>query len=82
MKETATEQLVHALFAQEQRHLGLSHLDPDEGGVSLVRTAADTACYWVFAESIQAAPYVTIPKRNMRKGYLVDIGRMFAADGA
>jgi len=50
---------VHALFLGEQRRLGLSHLDPDEGGASLVRTAADTACYLVFAESIQAAPYVT-----------------------
>jgi len=60
MTETATQQLVHALFTQEPRHLGLSFLDPDEGGVSLVRTAADTACYRVFAESIQAAPYVTI----------------------
>jgi hypothetical protein len=49
---------------------------------SLLRTAADTACYRVFAESIQAAPYVTIPERNTRKGYLVGIGRMFAdADG-
>ena len=34
MTETVTEQLVHALFTQEQRHLGLSYLAPDEGGVT------------------------------------------------
>jgi len=56
--ETARERLVHAAFAQEPRHLGLSYLDPHGGDASLVRAAADEARYRVFAESIPAAPYV------------------------
>lgn len=56
--ETAAERLTSALFAQRPRHIELSYLEADEDSVSLARATAEAAHYEVFADSIQAAPYV------------------------
>ncbi len=79
--ETAMERLVHAVFVQEPRHLGLFYLDPHGGDVSLVRAAADEARYQVFAESIPAAPYVATDgpwdsyERGLRRKFRSEIRR-------
>ena len=58
--EAAAGQLSHALISRKPRRVELSFLSPDDAGVPLVRAAAEAAGYRVLAESIQAAPYVTI----------------------
>jgi CelD/BcsL family acetyltransferase involved in cellulose biosynthesis len=58
--EPAVEQLARALFSQEPRRIALSFMLPTDAGVSMARSAADVARYRVFADSIDAAPYIAI----------------------
>jgi len=56
--EATAGQLGHAMFSRQPRGVDLSFLSPADAGVSSARKAADAAGYRVFAESVQAAPYV------------------------
>jgi len=58
--ESAAEELSRALFSGEPRGVALSYLSPDDAGVALARSAADAARYRVYADSVEAAPYVAI----------------------
>jgi CelD/BcsL family acetyltransferase involved in cellulose biosynthesis len=58
--EPALERLSRAIFSQQPRRVVLSYMVPTDAGVSVARSAAEVARYRMFAESVQAAPYITI----------------------
>lgn len=55
--ETAAKELARALFSRKARRIELSFMSPADA--SLVHAAAEAARYTLFAESLQALPYIT-----------------------
>ena len=60
--EVVVKQLSHALFSEKPRRVDLSYFYPTDAEVSLAHAAADAAGYRTYADSVQAAPYITIDR--------------------
>src|SRR5215212_445860 len=60
--ELVVKQLSHALFSEKPRRVDLSYFYPTDAEVSLAHAAADAAGYRTYADSVQAAPYITIDR--------------------